>query len=257
MSTESKTYRADTPTIRVSAASKRFRMETPTLRIVTGSDAFRAAMPTLRITVKKESFRAVTHTLRMVMKSDDFRTTMPKLSLFAKTDAFAAITPTLRLVATSEDGETASDEPGAVETGMVCANLSECFPREEILREEANLSHLGYTPENYPTFCQDVAQSLGGCLAQDEGVGPTGVGVGETSMLDSTPTPDGDTLSGLVLGRCLALEEYAIELQRRSDAGEDTDAEGERLMLIVMAASQHLLDGRTDRYCAQITANLP
>ena len=117
------------------------------------------------------------------------------------------------------------------------------------MRIEADLISLGYTRDAYPAFCTDVAQNLGTCPETTTTRAPGPVGLpGETSDI---PAAD----FGLV--GCPPLEAFAIDLQRRSDAGEDTKQEEEKLFRVIAAASALMLTGRADLWCAEVTANLP
>lgn len=256
---KSDAFRTTTSTLRVVAKADTFRATTPTLRVVAKADAFRTTTPTLRVVARSDSFRTMLPTLRIVSKAYAFRTTLWSLRVVAKSGTFRATTPRLHVVAKEEDDDKSEGEI-TTHTALLCGDLRQCFSDEDILREEANLTFLGFSPETHSEFCAAVAQGLGGCQAKTESSGPTGVSGGGTAPVFSfpMPLPDGDASPpGLNFTRCFPLEKYAIELQKRSDAGEDTDAEEQHLMIVISAATRHLMNGRADKYCAQITANLP
>ncbi|MCH2078133.1 MAG: hypothetical protein MK180_14850 [Rhodobacteraceae bacterium] len=180
-----------------------------------------------------------------------FEVTMPTLVADQADASFALTMPTL--VAIALDPDEAEEDAGVGEAAAVqCEALTQCFPPEDILTVETDLISYGYAPETYNRFCQDVAQSLGGCdaVASTDPVAPIpGLGIGT-----------GDGVTGLFdpnFNRCLPLEDYIIDLEQRRDAGEDTTAEAERLMLAITAATKHLMDGHSDLYCEEVTAGLP
>ena len=251
-------YYATTPMLRMTALPVGFSATTPTLTARTSGPGYRATTPPLKAFAGIAAFRATTPTLSANTSPATFAASTPALKAIVLGDGFQATTPKLRAVALlePEDGSGPKQDdpatppvPGALSR---CDALLQCFSEQDILRVEADLLALGYTPETYPYFCQDVAQSLGECAAAERA--PRGSAL---SGHATPPKPPEDDISGLNFDRCLALENYAIELQKRSDEGEDTDAEEERLALIIMSAGQHVMNGRADLFCAEITANLP
>jgi len=249
---------AGTPALRIATEPDGYKATTPTLILKTNRDSYRATTPSLTALAGQDAFRATTPALTAVLKRDGFRASTPALRAVVKSDGFRAKAPTLSVVTLQDSGNGAQSpreqRTSQPITGAVtrCDGLLQCFSKEDILNVETSLKNLGYTPETYPTFCRDIARSLGGCTIMPSAPG------GSTPFGEPMPQgiPD-DEISGFALNRCLPLERYAIDLQKRSDAGEDTDAEEERLTVIIISASKHLMNGRADRYCAEITANLP
>ena len=245
------TYRVTTPPLQIVARPHTYRVMTPLLRIVAKADTYRATTPPIRIVAKAATYRIKTPPLRIVAKVDTYRAATPPLRIIGKPDAYRVKTATLRIVGqldTKRD-DTRPQRPDAQAASLVCPALLSCSPEQDILRIEADLISLGYTRDAYPAFCTDVAQTLGTCPETTTTRAPGPVGLpGETSDI---PAAD----FGLV--GCPPLEAFAIDLQRRSDAGEDTKQEEEKLIRVIAAASALMLTGRADLWCAEVTANLP
>ena len=245
------TYRVTTPPLQIVARPHTYRVMPPLLRIVAKADTYRATTPPIRIVAKAATYRIKTPPLRIVAKVDTYRAATPPLRIIGKPDAYRVKTATLRIVGqldTKRD-DTRPQRPDAQAASLVCPALLSCSPEQDILRVETDLISLGYTRDAYPAFCTDVAQTLGTCPETTTTRAPGPVGLpGETSDI---PAAD----FGLV--GCPPLEAFAIDLQRRSDAGEDTKQEEEKLIRVIAAASALMLTGRADLWCAEVTANLP
>ncbi|MEL6689388.1 MAG: hypothetical protein AAFP28_03635 [Pseudomonadota bacterium] len=251
------TFSITMPTLSAAQAPAAFEMSMPPLRAKVASEDFVVSLPAVRAKAAEAGFVMSMPNLVAKTAPNEFVVTMPTL-VAAKADAPFAITmPTVVAIAlgpeeAQEDGEDEATEDMAEAPTLQCEMLEQCFPAEDILTVETDLISFGYTPETYNRFCQDVAQSLGGCdaIASADPIPPI-PGLGTT-------TGDGTAgFLGPIFNRCLPLEEYMIDLQRREDAGEDTEAEAERLMLRITAATTHLMNGRSDLYCEEVTAGLP
>ena len=225
-------------------------MTSPALRIVAKADSYRATTPPIRIVAKAATYRIKTPPLRIVAKVDTYRAATPPLRIIGKPDAYRVKTAPLRIVG-QLDTKTDDNRPQRQDTqaaNLVCPALLSCSPKQDILRVETDLISLGYTRDAYPAFCTDVAQTLGTCPETTTTRAPGLVGLpSETSDI---PAAD----FGLV--GCPPLEAFAIDLQRRTDAGEDTKQEEEKLFRVIAAASALMLTGRADLWCAEVTANL-
>lgn len=261
------TYRVTSPPLRIMARSHSYRVTTPPLRIVAKVDTYRAATPPICVVAKADTYRLTSPALRIVAKADTCRATAPPLRIVAKVDTYRAATPPLRIIGkpdayrvktaplrivgqldTKRD-DTRPQRPYAQAANLVCPALLSCSPKQDILRVEADLISLGYTRDAYPAFCGDVAQTLGTCPETTTTRAPGPVGLpGETSDI---PAADFGLMG------CPPLEAFAIDLQRRSDAGENTKQEEEKLIRVIAAASALMLTGRADLWCEEVTANLP
>ena len=125
---------------------------------------------------------------------------------------------------------------------MDCQHLLACFAEPDIGLVAGDLRSLGYAPETHPQFCENVAQSLGGCSVQTPASGPT------------TPS---DAFPDLNFARCPPFENYVIALQAREDQGENVDAEAQQLIQLSMSATFFILNERTDAWCEYVTPRLP
>lgn len=248
-------FHAVTPTLRIMAQSDTYRATAPALRIVARPDTYRTTTPPLRITAQQDTYRTTAPTLRVVARQNTYRATTPPLRIVAEPSRYRATTPTLRIISLPETSPLPEPEQQTAATDVPphCVGLLECAPQQNVKRIEADLRSLGYAPETDPMFCRNVAQSLDTCTAFTS----TPSDPDSDALLQSLWQHTGDDAAGPSLNRCPPLETYAIDLQRRSDAGEDTSVEEANLVLLVSAASVHLINGRPEIWCNQIAAGLP
>ena len=245
----STSYRVQAPLLRATSHGTGFLAKAPALRAIQKTNDFRVAAPVLRASVRTTSYLAVAPALRAGTQADKYRANAPTLRVVVGTGRYSAASPTLAAHALPEQVQTdpvsiVQDRP----SDLLCPNLLQCFAGDQIRTVENDMASLGYTPENHANFCADIAQSLGQCSA----IAPHAKsGTTEAEIPLNAATQD------FHLFRCIPLEVYAIDLQRRTDAGEDTDAEELRLVALVSEASNHMFTGRADLWCDQITAGLP
>ncbi|WP_299684176.1 hypothetical protein [uncultured Tateyamaria sp.] len=248
-STAPSVYQAAAPRVRAVTLSDGYRAQAPVLRAVIRSDGYRASAPTLRATTETHRFRAAAPGFQVVLQPDGYMAAAPPLRAVVGVHRYAAIAPSLTAHAQLDQDQ---DRSRTIASDLLCSELVQCFAEGDIRVVEDDMTRLGYTPETYASFCADVAQSLGDCPS----VAATSSSGGFDDLTENLMA-HGATSETFHLFRCIPLEDYAIDLQRRTDAGEDTDAEERSLEALVADASVYVISGRTDLWCDHIASRLP
>lgn len=230
-------FAISTPPVTANARPSEFAISVPLIAVQTNRSDYVVTMPAIDVRARQAVFSVTLPSVAAQSSSAHFEVAMPKVAAAAFRGDDAG------------DDEVATDQ--SLGQDLTCTPLLQCFPELDIRSVENDLRSLGYTVETYPAFCADVAQSLGDCLVAVENV-PNTPGLAAPRPADLDPQA-----TGLNFNRCRPLEDYAITLQDRSDAGDDTSAEERALMALIMAASNHMLSGRADLWCDEISAGLP
>lgn len=248
-------FRVTIPALAAHVATDGFRVTTPRLQARTATDGFRVSVPMLSARTSTHGYRVSIPTLVARTATEGFRVTIPPLRAYVGTDRFRVTLPVLR--ASLAQGKAEKQPDTAATSDQACEALKQCHSADEIARARDTLARLGLSPENTPDYCATLTAQLGAC-EDDPPIS------GEAPMTPSPSTPsamppvepnDGPDLWNM--NRCPPFERYMIELENRKTAGEDTTADGERVMILMMSLQHHLLNGRSDIWCRELTAGLP
>ena len=248
-------FAVEIPDLAAQVVKDGFRVTTPRLQARMGTDGFRVSVPMLSARTTPHGYRVSIPTLAAHIATEGFRVTIPPLRAHDGTDRFRVTLPVLR-ASIAPDGAGNPAGQGAAQD-RTCEDLRQCHSADEIARARDTLARLGLSPEATPDYCATLTAQLGGC--EDD---PPKSGEAPMAPSPSTPSPmrpaaPNDDPDLWNMNRCQPFERYMIELENRKTAGEDTTADGERVMILMMSLQHHLLNGRSDIWCRELTAGLP
>ena len=221
---------------------------------VTAADTFEVTMPTLVANAGGNVFEATMAPLVANAGGNVFEVTMPALLANAGGNVFEVTMPPL--VANFEENVSeirSLDQLTQTDDGFStdhCADLVSCYPPQDIEREMANMSLIGMDPSD-PQICLAVQMALGPCTVDRT---PSGGGSGGSDSSTSDGGFPFDTDDDLEVNavRCPQLERYQLDLRRRSNEGEDTDAEETILENAMYRSLPFVMRGDMRGWCSSV-----
>ncbi|MEM6847119.1 MAG: hypothetical protein AAF580_03480 [Pseudomonadota bacterium] len=215
------------PTLVANTGGNVFEVTMPSLVANAGGNVFEVTMPPLVANAGGNVFEVTMPTLVAKAGGNVFEVTMPPLVADVGGNVFEVTMPPLLANGEGDVNELEPLEQLAQANDSVsanpCGNLNSCYPPQDIAQGVAEMSAIGMDPSD-PQICLAVQMALGPCTV---GRTPSGGGSGGSDSSSSDGGFPFDTDDDLEVNavRCPPLERYQLDLRRRFNAGEDTDAE--------------------------------